>query len=217
MLRRGIAQARYGVLHSECRKAATYGMVLVGQGSPEESHYPIALNIIDHAVVAMNRFLHGIQYRPDAPHGLLGVNRRNQLGGIANVREQHGQALSFSTAGAQASEIIHMTLGGELPVHLAACRNWSKSGFPSGWHDRKPYIYGRGARRTLRKTNLFRCYPCRNAGIASLDPCIIFTCSTANSDIIYTNPSGDYKASMSTKKAGRSSRQRWWDNLENIH
>ena len=61
MLSAGSGKTRYGVLHGECRKTAAHGMVFVGQGSPEESHYSIALNVVDHAVVAMNSFLHGVQ------------------------------------------------------------------------------------------------------------------------------------------------------------
>ncbi len=70
----------------------------------EKGHYPIALNTVNDAVVTMNGVLHRIRHGLHTPPSFLGVNRGNQFSGIANIREQDGQALSFSTAGAQGTK-----------------------------------------------------------------------------------------------------------------
>ena len=70
-------------------------------GGSEKSHHLVALNLVHNAVVAMNSFLHNVQYRLHAPHRLLGVNRRNQPSGIPDIGEQHRQAFSFSAADAK--------------------------------------------------------------------------------------------------------------------
>jgi hypothetical protein len=79
-------------------------MVLMREGRSEKGHYPIALNTVDDAVVAMNGVLHRIQNGLHAAPSFFGVNRGDELSGIANIREQYGQALSFSTAGGQGTK-----------------------------------------------------------------------------------------------------------------
>src|SRR4030095_7456665 len=70
-------------------------MVLMGNGSPEQGHEAIAKELIDRALIPMNRdqseFEEVVQ---QGMHG-LGAQTLSQWCGVRNITEEHGDLFAF--------------------------------------------------------------------------------------------------------------------------
>jgi hypothetical protein len=82
-------------------------MVLVGQGGPEERHDAVTHDLIDRALVAVDRLHHAFEDGVEQLARLLRVAIGEQLHGALQVREEDGDLLALAFQG---------RLGGEDPL-----------------------------------------------------------------------------------------------------
>jgi hypothetical protein len=75
------------------------GVVLVGHRGAEQGHDPVAHDLVDGALVAVDGVHHPLEDGIEQPPGLLGVAVGEQLHRALEVREQHGDLLALSFQG----------------------------------------------------------------------------------------------------------------------
>jgi hypothetical protein len=97
-----IIQAGHSVLHCKGRQAAADGMILMWLRSTKDRHHPVALRLVDDALISGDRFSHEIQNGLETPHSGFGIAQTiDKLGGVANVRKQNSKSFTLSTFGVQ--------------------------------------------------------------------------------------------------------------------
>ena len=74
----------------------TLGMVFMGDRRPEERHHPVAEELVDRALVAMNRTQDDLERAVHHRVDVLGIELLRHRREARHVREHHSDALSFS-------------------------------------------------------------------------------------------------------------------------
>ncbi len=69
----GVVKTFHLLLHGQSGKATPYRMIFMRPWCAKHRHDPIALSLVDDAVIAANRFIHGIESRLQAPHAEFGI------------------------------------------------------------------------------------------------------------------------------------------------
>src|SRR5262249_1152121 len=88
-------------------------MILVGQWSSEERHYPVPRQLVDRALVAMNRLHHVLEDRIQELPGLFGVAVDQQLHRRLRVGEQDRDLLPLALKrGLRCQDALRQMLGG---------------------------------------------------------------------------------------------------------
>ena len=120
------------LLHAQGRVAGADRVVLVRDGRAEERHDPIAHDLIDGALVAVNRLHHVLQHRVEELACLLRVAVGEQLHRALQVGEQHGHLLALAFQGGLRGEDLlgevlwGVRLGrGEAHLTGVLTANWS--------------------------------------------------------------------------------------------
>jgi hypothetical protein len=83
-------------LHVERRVAGPDGMIFVGEGGAEERHDAIAHDLVDDALVLMNRLDHALEDRIDEISRFLGIAVREHLHRSFQVGEEDRDLLALS-------------------------------------------------------------------------------------------------------------------------
>jgi hypothetical protein len=68
-----ITETGHPVLHCKSGQAAAYGVILMWLGSAKYCHYPVALGLVDDALVSSDGFSHYVQDGLEAPHPGFGI------------------------------------------------------------------------------------------------------------------------------------------------
>jgi len=84
------------LLHSEGAVAGPDGVVFVGDRRAEEGHDPIAEDVVDGPLVAVDRLHHGLDRAVEQGLRLLRVEALDQLGRALDVGEQDGDLLALA-------------------------------------------------------------------------------------------------------------------------
>ena len=84
------------VLHPERRVARPHGVVLVGERRAEERHDPVAHDLVDGALVAVDGLHHPLEHGVEELARLLGVAVGEQLHRALEVGEEHGDLLALA-------------------------------------------------------------------------------------------------------------------------
>jgi hypothetical protein len=93
----GIAAERG--LHVVRGVARPHGVVLMRQRGAEERHYPVAHDLVDRPLVAVNGLHHALEHGIEELAGLFRVPVGEQLHGALEVGEQHGDLLALALQG----------------------------------------------------------------------------------------------------------------------
>src|SRR5215469_8002182 len=95
-------------------------MILVGQWSSEERHDPVPRQLVDRALVAMDRLHHMLEERVQELPGLLGATVRQQLHRSLRVGEQDRDLLPFALKrGLRRQDALRQMVGGVV--------NWGRN------------------------------------------------------------------------------------------
>jgi hypothetical protein len=86
----------YGVLHAQRRVAGSDRVILVGEGGAEEGHDPVAHDLVDRPLVAVDRFHHPFEDRIEDGAGFLGVAVSKEFHGALKVGEEHCHLLALA-------------------------------------------------------------------------------------------------------------------------
>ena len=92
------------LLHPERRVARAHGMILVGQRRAEQRHDAVAHDLVDGALVAVDRLHHPLEHRVEELPRLLGIAVGEQLHRALEVGEQHRDLLALALQGALGGE-----------------------------------------------------------------------------------------------------------------
>ena len=84
------------LLHAQRRIAGPYGMILVGEGRPEQRHNAIAHHLVDGAFIAMHGLHHAFQHRIKELAGLLGIAIGQQFHRPFEVSKQDRDQLALA-------------------------------------------------------------------------------------------------------------------------
>ena len=87
------------VLHPERRVAGAHGVVLVGERRAEERHDPVAHDLVDGALVAVDGLHHPLEDRVEELARLLGVTVGEQLHRALEVGEEDRDLLALALQG----------------------------------------------------------------------------------------------------------------------
>ena len=63
-----IAKTRYPILHCQRRQTATHCVILMRLRGTEQCHDPVALRLVDDALITNNRFVHEVENRLQTSH-----------------------------------------------------------------------------------------------------------------------------------------------------
>ena len=100
-------------LHVERGVARPHGVVLVGERRAEERHDPVAHDLVDGALVAVDGLHHPLEHGIEELARLLGVAVGQQLHRALEVGEQHGDLLALALEGAlRGEDLLGEVLGG---------------------------------------------------------------------------------------------------------
>jgi hypothetical protein len=113
------------LLHAEGGIARSYRVVLMGNGRSEQCHDPVAHDLIDRALIAMDRFHHVLENRVEHPTGFLGVTVGQQLHRAFEIGKKHGDMLALALERTSGGE----NLLGEVPRGVAV---WSANFYLRG-------------------------------------------------------------------------------------
>ena len=83
-------------LHAQPGVAGADGVVLVGERSTEESHDAVAHDLVDGALVVMDRLHHACEHRVEQPARVLGISVGEQLHRPLEVGEEDRDLLALS-------------------------------------------------------------------------------------------------------------------------
>ena len=101
------------VLHAERRVAGPHGMILVGHRRAEERHDPVAHDLVDRALVAVDGLHHPLEDGIEELPGLLGVAVGEQLHRALQVGEEHRDLLALAfEGGLRGEDLLGEVLGG---------------------------------------------------------------------------------------------------------
>ena len=122
-----------GCLHGQGGVTGAHGVVLMGNGRPEERHDAIAQHLVHHALEAVHGVHHVVQGRVQEPLRRFGVKALDQLSGIFDIGEQDGDLLALAfevrTGLQDFLDQIRWGVGKWLPFLAAGrCRRWQ-----GGW------------------------------------------------------------------------------------
>ena len=92
------------ILHLQSGIARAHGVVLVRQRRTKERHDAVAHDVVYRALVPVNGCHHALHDALEKLSRLLRVTVRDQLHGSLEVREQHGDLLTFALDGAPGRE-----------------------------------------------------------------------------------------------------------------
>ena len=82
-------------------------MVLVGEGSTEERHDPVAHDLVHGALVAVDGLHHAFEHRVEELARLLGIAVGEQLHGALQIGEEDGDLLALALErGAGAEDLL---------------------------------------------------------------------------------------------------------------
>ena len=138
------------VLHPEGRVAGPHGVILVGEGCPEERHDAVAGDLVHGPFVPVNRLHHALEDRVEKLPGVLGVTVGQQLHGPLHVRKQHGYVLALPHEGAVRSE----DLLGEMPGGIGVRRKEARlNGAAKGLRTLPAKVVARGIARAARRAD----------------------------------------------------------------
>jgi hypothetical protein len=98
----GIALGR--LLHPKRRVAGPHRVVLVGHGSAEQRHDPVAHHLVDRALEAVNRLHHVFEDGIEDLARLLGITICEQLHRALEIGEEHSDLLALALEGALGRE-----------------------------------------------------------------------------------------------------------------
>ena len=91
--------APHGVLHPERRVAGAHGVVLVRDRRPEQRHDPVAHDLVDGALVAVDGLHHPLEDGVQKLPRLLGIAIGQQLHRALEVGEEDGDLLALALRG----------------------------------------------------------------------------------------------------------------------
>ena len=91
--------ATHGGLHVERRIAGSHRMVLVGERRAEEGHDPVAHDLVDRALVAVDGLHHPLEDGVEELARLLGVAVGEELHRALQVGEEHRDLLALAFEG----------------------------------------------------------------------------------------------------------------------
>ena len=92
------------LLHAERGVAGPHGVVLVGQRRAEERHDPVAHDLVDRALVAVDGVHHPLEDGVEQLARFLGVAVGQELHGALEVGEQDGDLLPLALEGGLGGE-----------------------------------------------------------------------------------------------------------------
>ena len=122
--------AHHQLLHPQRRIARPHGVVLVGERRAEQRHDPVAHDLVDRALVAVDRFHHVLEHRIEELARLLGIAVGEQFHRALQVGEQHGDLLALAFQGGLGGEdLLGQMLRG---VGLGGGQAWPVGIGPSG-------------------------------------------------------------------------------------
>ena len=98
----GVALDR--LLHPQRGVARPHRVILVGDRRAEQRHDPVAHDLVDGALVAMDGLHHAFEHGIEELAGLLGVAVGEQLHRALEVGEEHGDLLALALEGALRGE-----------------------------------------------------------------------------------------------------------------
>jgi len=90
---------RHQVLHPQGRVARSHRVILMGERRAEERHDPVAHDLIDGALVAVDRLHHPLEYRIEDLPRVLGIALGEQLHRAFQVGEEHRDLLALALEG----------------------------------------------------------------------------------------------------------------------
>ena len=96
--------ALHRLLHAQSRVAGPNGVVLVGDGRPEQRHDPVAHHLVHGPLVAMNGLHHALEDRVEELARLLGIAIGQQLHRPLEICEEHGDLLALAFQGGLGGE-----------------------------------------------------------------------------------------------------------------
>ena len=105
--------ALHRLLHAQGRVAGPHGVVLVGDGRPEQRHDPVAHHLVHGALVAVDGLHHALEDRVEELARLLGIAVGQELHRPLEVREEDGDLLALAFQGGLGGEdLLGQVLGG---------------------------------------------------------------------------------------------------------
>ena len=112
-------------LHPERGVAGADGVVLVGDRRPEQRHDPVAHDLVDGALVVMDRLHHPLEHGIEELPRLLGVAVGEQLHRALQVGEEHRHLLALALEGGlRGEDPFGQVFGCIGPL---ATRTWARS------------------------------------------------------------------------------------------
>ena len=120
---------------SERRVAGPHRVILVGQRRAEERHDPVAHDLVDRALVAVDRLHHPLEDRVEELARLLGVPVGEQLHRALEVGEEHRDLLALALQGGLRGQ----DLLGEVLGRVALGRSESGRRPARRWPARRPH------------------------------------------------------------------------------
>ena len=102
-LHAGISEPRNRILHGQSSKTAADRMVFMrARRCAEQRHHAVALDLVDDAVVAVDRLLHQVEHRLQPPHAEFGIAEAvDQIGRVADIGKQQSEVLALAALGAE--------------------------------------------------------------------------------------------------------------------
>jgi hypothetical protein len=105
-----------GLVHPKRSVTGTDGVVLVGEGSPEERHDPVPHDLVDRPLVPVDRLHHPLEDRVDQLPGFLGIAVGQELHRALHIGEEHGDLLPLAfERGFRRQDFLGEVLGGVGP------------------------------------------------------------------------------------------------------
>ena len=112
LLLRGQGADRLG--HAEGGVAGAYRVVLVGHRRAEQGHDAVAHDLVDGALIAMDRVHHALEYRVENLARLFGISLGKELHRTLEVGEHHRDLLALAFQGGSAAEDPLGEVGGRV-------------------------------------------------------------------------------------------------------
>ena len=101
------------LLHPQRRVARPHRVILVGERRAEERHDPVAHDLVDRALVAVDGLHHALEHGIEELARLLGVAVGEQLHRALEVGEEHGDLLALAfERGLRGEDLLGEVLGG---------------------------------------------------------------------------------------------------------
>ncbi|MGY4253150.1 hypothetical protein ACVI1L_000218 [Bradyrhizobium sp. USDA 4516] len=100
-----VMQALDVILHRQRRETAPNGVILMRLRGAEHRHDAVALGLVDDAAVAVNRLVHQVEHRLQAPHAQFGISEAiDDARRVADISEKDREALPLPALGMQAPQ-----------------------------------------------------------------------------------------------------------------